>query len=283
MPLENCLTCDFAEELQQAAESGTPTDSFVNALESATLPGLMEYGCAKWHCNSLPPLPSAITDSTLGQALHEVRSELGLRSSGAQKHPPRTVTALSNEFIVLEGDGPTVHRDWKEFLVRVRQSATGSGFSIGKAKGIAASLGEMADNATLHSNAPVGILVGYQATAGAVVCCVADVGDGILHSLRSHEAYRDIQTHKQAIRKAMEKGQTRYGPGKGGFGFYRVFKSLTAMWGTLRFRSGEGCVTMDGNDFEADQGKDAYVLNRAGFQVTICCRLSETGSSNPLI
>ena len=102
---------------------------------------------------------------------------------------------------------------------------------------IAAALGEMADNAVLHANAAVGVLVGYQVIDGAAVCCVADVGDGVLKSLKTHEAYRHVQSHKEALRLALRKGVSRFGPGQGGLGFYNVFKALAAMSGTLRVYS----------------------------------------------
>lgn len=141
----------------------------------------------------------------------------------------------------------------------------------------------MADNATLHANAPVGVLVGYQATDGAVVCCVADVGIGVLASLTTHDAYRHVQTHKEAIRLALRKGVSRFGPGHGGLGFYNVFKALAAMSGTLRFRSGEGSVTMDGTDMQGDKGEESHVLFRPGFQVTICCRALTRPDPFPLV
>jgi anti-sigma regulatory factor (Ser/Thr protein kinase) len=185
---------------------------------------------------------------------------------------------------VLGGSAtPTTEQDWGEFLVRFRQSVKNVGFDLERAKGIAAALGEMADNATIHANAPVGVLVGYQVIDHAAVSCVADVGIGVLASLTSHEAYRDVQTHKAAVRLALRKGVSRFGPGQGGLGFYNVFKALAAMSGTLRFRSGEGCVTMDGTEFEADKGVESYVLFRPGFQVTICCRSSSRPDPFPLV
>jgi anti-sigma regulatory factor (Ser/Thr protein kinase) len=278
------LTSDFVEELQQAAGAGRAVDSFVAPLEHATLPALLEYGCAKWQCPGLPALPPRVCSSPVGRALQEVRSELGLRTAGPQKPPPRTVTSEAQEFFVLEGsDSPTTGQDWLEFLVRFRQSAKSAGFGLEKATGIAAALGEMADNATLHASAPVGVLVGYHVTGGAAVCCVADVGIGVLASLTSHEAYRHLQTHKDAVRLALRKGVTRFGPGQGGLGFYNVFKALAAMSGTLRFRSGEGCVTMDGTDFDADKGEESYVVFRPGFQVTICCRTPGHADPFPLV
>lgn len=278
------LTCDLVEELQQAADAGKSVDAFTTSLEHATLPGLLEYGCARWHSPSLPVLPARIFTSHLGRALQEVKSELGLRTTGRQKQPPRTVTPSSHEFFVLEGnDSPTTGQDWGEFLVRFRQSIKSVGFDLEKAKGIAAALGEMADNATVHANAPVGVLVGYHIADGAAVCCVADVGDGVLKSLTTHEAYRHVQTHKEAVRLALRKGVSRFGPGQGGLGFYYVFKALAAMSGTLRFRSGEGCVTMDGTDCDSDKGEEGYVIFRPGFQVTICCRNSSRPDPFPLV
>jgi anti-sigma regulatory factor (Ser/Thr protein kinase) len=284
MAKQTWLTCELVEELQQAAGAGQPVDSFVGPLEHTTLPALLEYGCARRHYPCLAALPARIFSSPLGRSLQEVRSELGLRTTGRQKPPPRTITPESQEFYVLEGsNSPTTEQDWLEFLVRFRQSIKSVGFDLEKAKGIAAALGEMADNATLHSNAPVGVLVGYQVIDGACVCCVADVGDGVLKSLTSHEAYRHVQTHKEAVRLALHSGVTRFGPGQGGLGFYRVFKSLAAMSGTLRFRSGEGFVTMDGTDFDADNGEEGYATFRPGFQVTICCRTSSRPDPFPLV
>jgi anti-sigma regulatory factor (Ser/Thr protein kinase) len=277
------LTCELVEELQQAAGAGQAVDCFVGPLECATLPALLEYGCARRHYPSLAALPARIFSSSLGRSLQEVRSELGLRPAGRQKTPPRTMTPDAQEFYVLEGADPTTGQDWGEYLVRFRQSVKSVGFDLERAKGIAAALGEMADNATLHSNTPVGVLVGYQVIDGACVCCVADVGDGVLKSLTSHEAYRHVQTHKEAVRLALRSGVTRYGPGQGGLGFYRVFKALAAMSGTLRFRSGEGFVTMDGTDFDADKGEEGYATFRPGFQVTICCRTSSRPDPFPLV
>jgi hypothetical protein len=281
--MNDWLTCDLVEELQQAAEVGRPTTSFVNSLSAATLPGLVEYGCARWHQPSLPPLPPSVTSSPLGSALSQVRCELGFRVDGPQRSPPRTITPETHEFFVLEGDEPTVSRDWGEFLVRFRQSAKSVGFPHEQAQGLAAALGEMADNTACHSRTQVGALVGYQVVDGAAVCCVADVGVGVLASLRESDEFRRLETHAEAIRKAIQDGTTRYGKGQGGFGFSKVFKALTAMWGTLRFRSGQGCVSMDGTDCDADRGQEIYALNRPGFQVTICCRTSSVAGNFPLI
>ncbi|WP_417398214.1 hypothetical protein [Gimesia chilikensis] len=277
------LSCELVEDLQEAAEAGLPTIEFINSIQGVTLPGLIEYGCAKWSQQNLPPLPPTVSQTPLGKALEDVKSDLGLRTDGFQKRPPRTLTPQKQEFFVLEGSEPTTKSEWSEYLLRFRQSAKKMGFSSEKSLGIAAALGEMADNAALHSNSQIGALVGYQILDRAIVCCVGDVGIGVFKSLHESGNYPELHTHADALYTAIQDGATRFGPGKGGFGFRKVFKSLAAMWGTLRFRSGEGCVTIDGTDCDADQGQKAFVLDRTGFQVTICCRLENTSLPYPII
>ena len=60
-------------------------------------------------------------------------------------------------------------------------------------------------------------------------------------------------------------------PGNG-FGFYDLFRALAGQCGTLRLRTGNVCITMDGQEFGADLGEETYPEVTTGFQVTVCCR-----------
>ncbi|QDV85587.1 hypothetical protein TBK1r_46010 [Stieleria magnilauensis] len=224
-----------------------------------------------------------IIESELGIANKEVLSELGLRTAGALKRPTRSMAAQSVEFFVLEGDQPTLGDAWCEYRIRFEQSAKASGFPLRTATALAAAFGEMADNAVFHSESTIGILVGYQAIPGASLFCIADAGIGVLESLRSNPEYRNLNDHREAIRMALKPGISRYGRGHGGSGFAQVFKSLAKHWGTLRFRSGKGCVTMDGRDCNADVGVKSEAPFRPGFQVSVCCRTGESPHSDSLI
>jgi hypothetical protein len=110
-----------------------------------------------------------------------------------------------------------------------------------------------------------------------------DVGRGVLTSLRSNPAYQHLQADKDAIREALHDGVSRYGPNRGGLGFRQVFKALLDQWGYLRFRSGNGSITMDGSDLDADKGEARYPPSLPGFQVTVCCRTSEALPPAPLV
>jgi anti-sigma regulatory factor (Ser/Thr protein kinase) len=278
-----CLTAGVCDELQQAIEHGIDVQRFVRGFSSATLPGLIEYGCARRQYPGLPTLPELIVKSELGRANAKVLSELGIRSSGARQRPFQSITAQSNEFFVLEGQKPTLRRDWIEFRLRFEQSAKASGFPLKTATALAAAFGEMADNAVNHSNSSIGILVGYQALPGMSLFCIADAGIGVLESLRSNPEYCNLNDHREAIRLALKPGVSRYGRGHGGSGFAQVFKSLAQHWGTLRFRSGKGCVTIDGRECNADVGVKSETPLRPGFQVSVCCRTAESPQSEFLI
>jgi hypothetical protein len=134
------------------------------------------------------------------------------------------------------------------------------------------SLYEMTRNAMEHANAPTAALVGFQATQNAALFCVVDVGIGVLASLKSCTAYQHLSLHVDAIRMALREGVSRHGQNQGGLGFREVFKSLASFWGHLRFRSGEGGITMLGNGCGPDVGEVSYPPPLPGFQVTVCCR-----------
>lgn len=277
------LSAGLVDDILRAKQIHRPINSVVANLVSATLPGLVEYGCVLRQFPDLPHLPASITGSEIGIANAEVLSELGLRSTGTQKRPIRSLAAQRVEFFVLEGDQPTLGKAWCEYRLRFEQSSKAVGFPLKTATALAAAFGEMADNAVFHSESTIGILVGYQAMPGASLFCIADAGIGVLESLRSNPEYRNLNDHREAIRMALKPGVSRFGRGHGGSGFAQVFKSLAKHWGTLRFRSGKGCVTMDGRDCNADVGVKSEAPFRPGFQVSVCCRTAESPYRESLI
>lgn len=278
------LTVKFVEDLHRAVLNRRDVAAAVVALRNATLPAIMEYCCLRRSVPALsvPDLPRAIHDSPVGTALHQVRSDLGLRTTGTSRAPLKRVDTHVVEFWVIEGEDGFTEQSWGVFEIRFNRSARRVGFSASVADGLQAALHAMAENAVIHSESTTDILVGYQVTPEAALFTVADVGIGILASLRTHPAYQHFQVHLEAIRAALRVGVSRFGPGQGGFGFSDVFKSLAADSGVVRFRSGEGCVTMDGTDLDADtKGNETFPPALPGFQVTVCCRQGAT--KEPLV
>ncbi|MEN6407177.1 MAG: hypothetical protein ABFC77_11980 [Thermoguttaceae bacterium] len=269
------MTAQLVEELQSLLPDYGRINEFVAKLRGATLSGIMEYGCFRWvNRDDVSALPPTITDSSLGLALREVRSELGLRSSGPPKSPMRRLDGRAVEFCVVECEQDIVQEDWELFLLRFERAAKDGGFTKKVAACLHAALNEMAENAVIHANAPTGALVGYEVSEGEARFSVADVGIGVLESLRTCPDYAAISFHNEALKMALRDGITRYGQGHGGLGFRQVFKALAEQWGYLRFRSGEGCITMDGRGLDFDTGIESYPPSMPGFQLSVCCRTS---------
>jgi hypothetical protein len=279
------LTVKFVEDLHRAVCNRREVSAAIASLRNTTLPALLEYCCLKKSlpASSLPELPKAVLESTVGQALSQVRSDLGLRTCGPAKAALKRVDAQPIEFWTIEGENGITDRSWEVFEIRFNRSARRVGFSASVADGLQAALHAMAENTVTHSNAPTRNLVGYQVTPNAALFTVVDAGIGILASLRSHPDYQHFNVHLDAIRAALHVGVTRFGPGQGGFGFADVFRSLAADSGLVRFRSGEGCITMDGTNLDADtNGTETFPPAIPGFQVTVCCRRA-ADPTDPLV
>lgn len=270
------LTVGLVEEIHRAVLRGVPVGDVVDQLNGASLPGLLEYQCLRWAMQggSVPALPPRVQATALGKALLAVPCDLGLRRNGSSRRPLRRLDPQAVEFHVIEGKDDLASEEWGHFTTRFDASARSVGFNSEIAAGLQGALVEMAENVVLHAQAPTAALIGYQASPGVALFCVADVGIGVLASLQSRRTYRNLKRHNEAIRMALQDGVTRLDPdeGGGGFGFRQVFRALTDQWGTLRFRSGEGCVTMQGTDCDANRGEVSHPPPLPGFQVTVCCR-----------
>ena len=196
---------------------------------------------------------------------------------GRPKPKVRAISVLAAEFMTIESDYFLIGEDWQLYLTRFSRAAKSVGLPKREADLLGVALNEMAENTAIHSQSPVPGLAGYHVAPGSAQFCVADVGVGILGSLRNCSVYQTVKTHREAIRLALHDGVSRFGPHQGGFGFGRVFKALVANWGDVRFRSGEACLTMSGVDLDADQGTEHFPPPLPGFQVSVTCRVRAPG------
>lgn len=278
-PMEpGLLTVDLVEEIQNAVGCGIDVSSAVMSIREVTLPGLVEYGCLRWALGQakIPSLSEAVIGTVLGEALIAVPSEIGIYSTPRTFNFPDDIGIRSAEFTVLHTKDELSAVEWESFEIRFNRSAQNVGFAPVTADRMQAALREMTDNAMIHSESPVPVLVGYRVLDGAAQFCVADVGIGVLASLCTCQDYKHLHLHNQAIREALKDSTSRYGRNRGGYGFRQVFKALMAQWGHLRFRSGEGCITMDGTDLAADKGREHFPPFLPGFQVSVTCRVTQS-------
>lgn len=274
------LTVKMVGEIQECIEDGRDIGSLVSSLQGATLPGFVEYRCLLRSKKDLvPPLPPAIISSTIGMAFEALRPSHAIRTGMSSL---RRIDMLPAEFYLMKSEADLEDENWKAFTIRFARSAQGVGLDRTAAGGLRGALLEMTDNSILHAKSDSPTLVGYRVLDGFAQFCVADLGMGVLKSLRSCADFSYLQYDHEAIREALKDGVSRMGKNRGGMGFREIFKALSAQWGQLRFRSGQGCLTMDGTDLDADCLDEDFVAQLPGFQVTVSCRTGSLTTTEPI-
>ncbi|MGD0088500.1 MAG: hypothetical protein ABSE73_01140 [Planctomycetota bacterium] len=161
---------------------------------------------------------------------------------------------------------------WTAFWKRVDRAAESAGFSPKTAAGLSAAVQEVVDNVHLHSGRPETGLVGYRWCAGEFEFVVADAGIGILNSLRQCPEFDGLGDYGTALKLALS-GRSRFGTGSGhGQGFRQVFVALTDLYGSLRFRSGDHALELDGNSPSLPVARLLQRRNYTGFIIAVVCR-----------
>lgn len=283
MMRQSWLTVQMVGELQECIEDGRDIGPLVSSLHGATLPGFVEYRCLRRIKNDLvPPLPPTITSSMIGRAFEALRPSNSAGKARTASSHLRRVDSLPAEFYLIDTQTEPGSDNWMAFTIRFARSAQGAGIDKLVSGGLRGALLEMADNAILHSQTDSPILVGYRVLDGFAQFCVADIGIGVLNSLRSCPDFSHLRYDNEAIKAALQDGVSRMGRNQGGLGFREIFTALSEQWGQLRFRSGQGCLMMDGTDLDADHFTEEFVTPLPGFQVTVSCRASDSSLPEPV-
>jgi hypothetical protein len=166
------------------------------------------------------------------------------------KRPRRPADAMSapvSEMWAIESEDDVVGTDWVLFQDRFRRTATRHGFSSSLGAALSRALAEMADNVYQHSGGARGLAV-FHFDDKRVSWCVADVGQGVLGSLRSSERWSHLQNARDALVAVWHEGATRRPGSSTGDGFRQVDRSLAALSGHLRFRTDDAVLELAGTN-----------------------------------
>ena len=166
------------------------------------------------------------------------------------------------------------------FLMAAKQAAINVTQLLGTAPGqIVAAMQELESNIHEHSEAPNTGILAFRAAPGLFEFVVVDCGIGILQSLRRCTSYSAIPDHGKALQRAVGDGVSRFGPGGNrGYGFRPIFLGLTNLYGSLRFRSGDYALSIDGTSPTLASSQVAQKPPIDGFLASICCHSTSTGN-----
>jgi hypothetical protein len=162
---------------------------------------------------------------------------------------------------------------WVEFGVAAQYCASEAGFSRDMGAQLVGAIGEMQSNIYEHSKASATGIVAFRGTPGAFEFVVADRGIGVLESLKGCTDYAVLTSHGQALQLALTEGISRYGPQSGrGLGFRPLFRGLSNLNGSLRFRSGDSALTIEGRNPDVIPAKLWQKPMLQGFFASVICR-----------
>lgn len=211
-------------------------------------------------------LPASATTHALIQALRPTGQTKQLHST--------SFDPLSVEFVMsryrdaaLEGTG------WVAYLQRLKNAVKRSGFSDSTAKGLVGAVKELVENVDLHSEAPDTGVIGYAFTDHMFEFVIADTGIGVLESLRRCPDYEHLADHGDALHTALTDGESRFGRNTNhGRGFRQLFVALADLYGSLRFRSGNHRLEIDGSSPSLPTATIAQTASYQGLMVAVSCR-----------
>ena len=164
---------------------------------------------------------------------------------------------------------------WTGFVIRAKRAAQSAGLSGSWAAQMVAAMSEMEDNVHWHSGAAQTGVAAYRATPGRFEFVVADGGVGVLASLRDAAEYADLVDDGAALRLTLTEGASRFGSHSDrGHGFRPLFTGLANQRATLRFRSGEAAVSIDGRDPQLVMAQPATKPRLSGFLISVSCLVS---------
>ena len=176
-------------------------------------------------------------------------------------------------FCTRNGFSQTIERQWTSFGLRCQQAATRAGFARSTAAQLIGAIGELRSNIHEHSQAEESGLIVYSATKERFEFSISDHGIGVMASLNWRMQRQVAEDHGEALRLVLTEGVSRYGSKVGrGYGFRPLFVGLANLHGTLRFRSGDHALTINGDTPTLMKAQIAEKAKIRGFVITVLCQ-----------
>lgn len=165
-------------------------------------------------------------------------------------------------------------QEWTDFAMNMKRAGVLAGLSSDWAAQMTAALRELESNIHEHSGAVGTGLIAYRGAPGEFEFVVADLGLGLLATLREAPDYALLTDHGEALRLALTDGASRLGAGLGrGYGFRPLFTGLANRRASLRFRSGTASLTIDGTSPSLVHARLATKAFVRGFFASISCSI----------
>lgn len=195
---------------------------------------------------------------------------------------PNSFGAPSFDLYRITSKADLLSEQWPLFYDRFRRSAA-RGRKGNTYRAVGGVLGEMGDNVVSHAfereDRPCPALAGFYVADGTACFCVADAGQGFLHSLRRAPTWSSLQTDHQALDAVVNKHATSRPEEVEGGGFKQLFSTLLDYNGLVLLRSGSCTFQME-NTRDVRQLTALNSLHVPGSIITVA--ISDAGRPSEL-
>lgn len=190
--------------------------------------------------------------------------------------PTKLFDEVDEAFYPLRGRSDILDESWSRFLERLAASLKRNGFPSGSHQALAGAFEEMADNVIQHSNfgtqSPANGFAAYMVGQGKISFTIADVGIGVLESLKHNPEFAQIPNGRTALDLIAREGASRRTGQRHGRGYRDLFTGLARFNGTVRLRSSNGVLTLQGA-FDQVSPVSSSLHAVPGLQLSVECRL----------
>lgn len=152
----------------------------------------------------------------------------------------------------------------------LRSRITETGFTPMTAKALTGAVSEIINNVWQHAQAMSPALLVYHLEPERVHIGVADVGVGVLNSLRTNPRYESLTTSMSALKKAMAVGVSRYDEQGHGYGFDTLLRAVADQWGAVRLRTGQAVLEFHATT-DLRHATTGYGVDLPGLQIVFTC------------
>lgn len=163
----------------------------------------------------------------------------------------------------------------RSFDSAIKSAMLTYGFPERRANALTGAVSEIINNVWQHSEAPLSGIVAYHGTVGHLHVGVADVGIGVLQSLRKNPSYAQLASSMSALRKAMEVGVSSSAD-SGGYGFDTILRAVADHWGAVRLRTGSAVLELHGAEAIRER-RESYGNDLVGLQVVLTSCVDQSG------
>ena len=250
-------------------------------FSSATLAGIVELGRTAFFGGENARVVAAECISQIRSATDLVQLVFNILNGAfcVERQAGHLFSAPEIELWMVRSPVCIESSDFSLFVNRFKRTLVQSRFGEALSYSLSQALIEMSENVVRHSS-PVGCvpacgIVGYHVVPDEMNYIVADLGRGVLNSLRENRRWSSLTTESDALLAIAKRGATRLAQHPEGDGFRLAIKAFVDRQGILAMRSGDGIARICGN-MDRHKAEVSNAQHVPGFRVTALCGLRES-------